>query len=297
MKNISFGIRASELLADFLQRYIYARGAVSEKYLLIPANVCNVIPIMLNLIHQPFECVDISRENFCIDMQLVLSKVTKYPDKYLGMIYVRTYGQMIDVSSFFKELKCLNSEFVIVDDRCLCIPELDAKLDKNVDMLLYSTGYAKVVDLGYGSFAFTHNKISSVFEFKFPKLSFAYDQKNISLIRRNLGYYFSEIEKRKVKIIKQKKELNEIYSQNIFPQFQAEIDNIWRFHLLLNNKKNVIDKIFANALFASSHYEPLSKDAIVAIELHENIINLFNDLYFTHKQAERICEIINKYAI
>lgn len=297
MRNIAFGIRATELLADFLQRFIPIRGTEKGKYLLIPANICKVIPMVLNLIHQPFEYVDISKENFCIDMHLVLSKVIKYPDKYLGIIYVRTYGQITDVSSSFKELKCLNPDFVIIDDRCLCMPELDIKLDKNVDMLLYSTGYAKVVNLGYGSFAFTHNEMASVFDFKFPDLNFTYDQSVISLVRRDLKYYYSEIEQKKVKIIKHKKELNEIYLQYIFSQFQAKINNVWRFHLLLRNKSFVLDKIFNNGLFASSHYESLSEQAVVAIGLHDSVINLFNDFYFTHKQAVRICEIINKYAI
>lgn len=34
-----------------------------------------------------------------------------------------------------------------------------------------------------------------------------------------------------------------------------------------------------------------------AAELHKNVINLFNDLYYSEEQALRTCEIINKIII
>jgi hypothetical protein len=50
-------------------------------------------------------------------------------------------------------VKSLDQNLCIIDDCCLCIPELVDSLPENVDLCLYSTGYAKFIELSYGGYA------------------------------------------------------------------------------------------------------------------------------------------------
>ena len=50
-------------------------------------------------------------------------------------------------------MKSLDPNLCIIDDCCLCIPELADSLPENVDLCLYSTGYAKFIELSYGGYA------------------------------------------------------------------------------------------------------------------------------------------------
>lgn len=61
---------------------------------------------------------------------------------------------------FYTELKAINPELCIIDDRCLCKPELEDVVPEKVDLVLFSTGYAKYVELSYGGFGITSNPIS-----------------------------------------------------------------------------------------------------------------------------------------
>ena len=61
-----------------------------------------------------------------------------------------------------------------------------------------------------------------------------------------------------------------------------------------------MNAIFANGLFASSHYASLAGimtngRAPIAESLADEVVNLFNDHHFTIEMAERVCEIIVKY--
>ena len=75
----------------------------------------------------------------------------------------------------------------------------------------------------------------------------------------------------------------------------------WRFQIFVQKKDILLQKIFENNLFASSHYASLSpvlglkKDFPIASQIHSKVINLFNDFYFSEKQAAAIAEIIAKY--
>ena len=56
-----------------------------------------------------------------------------------------------------------------------------------------------------------------------------------------------------------------------------------------------------NGLFASQHYFPLNRvfDSNLCPNWEnafKSILNLFNDKRFTTEQAEKCCEIVNKYA-
>jgi len=73
--------------------------------------------------------------------------------KYSGLVFVHAYGKKYDNKEFYRAVKSLDPNLCIIDDCCLCIPELADSLPENVDLCLYSTGYAKFIELSYGGYA------------------------------------------------------------------------------------------------------------------------------------------------
>ena len=53
--------------------------------------------------------------------------------------------------------KKLAPHLKIIDDACLSYPNFNSKISHQVDLELYSTGYSKPVDIGYGGFAKIHD--------------------------------------------------------------------------------------------------------------------------------------------
>ena len=91
----------------------------------------------------------IQADNLCIDQEAVLS-LAKEASR---LLFVHTYGVENDFYDFFQEVKEVNSEIVIVDDKCLCMPDLHVE-ESPADLVLYSTGAKKMVDRGGGAIGY-----------------------------------------------------------------------------------------------------------------------------------------------
>ena len=59
----------------------------------------------------------------------------------------------------FNKIKLIQPDSKIIDDKCLCLPNFDELINNNVDLVLYSTGYAKQIELGYGGYAYINKLI------------------------------------------------------------------------------------------------------------------------------------------
>ena len=53
-------------------------------------------------------------------------------------IFNKIFSKLINIDDFYSELKRRESDLCIIDDRCLCKPELDDILPQNVDLVLYN---------------------------------------------------------------------------------------------------------------------------------------------------------------
>jgi len=237
-----------------------------------------------------------------------------------GVLYAHTYGEESTPNDFFKFAKSLNSDLILVDDRCLCVPTFDES--SCADVVLFSTGYAKIVELNAGGYAFMQDDIA------YQAVHLKYDpthhdevetsyktaiQNHDRFIYRDNNWletesqlptwdeYRKQIESELESSLIQHKILNEIYSSRLPAEIQMPQNfQTWRFNVRVKNKSPVIDAIFANGLFASSHYASLAGimadgRAPVAESLANDAINLFNDHHFTPQMAERVCELIVKY--
>ncbi len=303
--------RASAILYNFLT-------SAQEKHpWLLPANICPIVPITFLKAGVPFEFVDISARTLHMDLDQAEARVRER--KFGGLLYAHTYGEASTPNDFFEPLKRKYPELVILDDRCLCVPNLRADPANKADVQLYSTGYAKIVELNFGGYAFARDGIDYqpahlVFHPRhYEEMEASYKQaltRRTRFVYRDSDWldtvspvpawqvYQQKIQTYLVRSLEQRASLNQIYASLLPQEIQLPGKfQIWRFHIRVKNKQHILDGIFSSGLFASSHYASLADimgedQAPCAEELAGSVINLFNDQHFTSDQAERTCKII-----
>ena len=311
-----FEHRASIILYNVLKEF-----SKKGKFIL-PANVCPVVPLTFLKARVSFDFVDIDETDQCINCDLVLDKINNSDESYCGLLFVRAYGLLTDKTDFFKSIKTLNRDFFIIDDRCLTIPQpFQDSFDSSVDLIIYSTGYSKFVDLNYGGFGYLDEKTEYV------RRSLDFDSRDhedqIKLIQRHLNDHskfkykdnnwlgdtchieddkgYREKVQRQISIVSKHKEIiNSIYADLLPNDIRKETTTDWRFNISVINKSEILEEIFRSGLFASSHYASVSEifgfnNCSIASKEHNNTINLFNDFRVNEEFAIRICRIINNH--
>ena len=121
---------------------------------LLPANICPIVPVTFLKARVPFKFVDISERTFHLDLDQAESLIRTR--RFGGLLYAHSYGDASTPNDFFASIKNIAPEMLIIDDRCLCVPDLEPDLSNRADLQLYSTGYAKIVELNFGGYAFVH---------------------------------------------------------------------------------------------------------------------------------------------
>jgi len=119
---------------------------------LLPANICPIVPITFFKAKVPIEFVDISAGTLHMDLEQAEGRLKR--GNCGGILYAHTYGEPSTPDEFFRHVKSNYPKLLLVDDRCLCVPDLEPNPEMAADVALYSTGYAKVVDLNFGGYAY-----------------------------------------------------------------------------------------------------------------------------------------------
>jgi hypothetical protein len=282
---------------------------------LLPANICPIVPITFLKARVPFEFVDISAVTLHMDLGQAEGRIKQH--RFGGLLYAHTYGEPSTPTDFFNRIKSLNPELLILDDRCLCIPEFEAQ--SSADVILYSTGYAKIVDLHFGGYAFLKNNVT----YQPMRIPFNKDdhdelerlykgavQERVQFVYHDTDWletdasmpawyeYRPQIENGLKLSLEQRTRLNEIYTSCLPARLQLPQEyQMWRFNVRVKNKSKVMKAIFKNGLFASSHYASLAGimadgQAPHADALASEVINLFNDHHFDAEKAAQICDLI-----
>lgn len=279
---IAFQRRASAVLFNVL------RAHTDQRPFLLPANVCPIVPATFKAAARRFEFVDIGAPWLAMDTQQCLELVRT--NAFGGVLFARPYGSERDPSRFFSALRAVQPELVIIDDKCLCRPDCDGtSVLPLADVTLFSTGRAKFVDLGDGGFGHIRAGLAyrrgrgpaDWLDLRVPEVS--WDEYR----RRTLDAEHAAAT--------HKRELNAIYAGAIPDQVQlaAELQQ-WRFNIRVPESERLVAELFAQGLFASRHYPPLGEFP-VATQLHAEIVNLFNDRYFTSQQARRAAELVVRH--
>jgi Predicted pyridoxal phosphate-dependent enzyme apparently involved in regulation of cell wall biogenesis len=303
--------RASAILYNLL------KSRADIRPWLLPANICPIVPITFLKAGVPFDLVDISAGTLHMDLDQAETLIATR--KYGGVLYAHTYGESSTPEAFFHQIKRVDESLLIVDDRCLCIPDLQARVDSAADVQLYSTGYAKIVDLGIGGYAFlrdgvlyesahlffdaqAHEQVETQYKRAIQDaVPFEYEDCNwlqTEAVLPSWEEYSACIEERLVFSMSQRSRLNQIYTSRLPRELQLLNEyQMWRFNILIKNKQRILNKIFEAGLFASSHYASLAgimADGTCphAEALHDSALNLFNDHHFDEMKAEKICDVI-----
>jgi dTDP-4-amino-4,6-dideoxygalactose transaminase len=303
--------RASAILYSLLKSRDNARPW------LLPANICPIVPLTFFKAGVPVEFVDISAETLHMDLGQAEGRLER--GVYGGVLYAHTYGEPSTPNGFFQTVKSRYPDLMLVDDRCLCLPELDAPQIMAADVALYSTGYAKIVDLGFGGYAFMqedvicqpgslpfnpddHKEIEKEYKQAIQdRAPFKYRDTDWLQTDADLPAWYDY--RRQIadglKIsLQHRAAINEIYADRLPPEIQLPQEyQVWRFNLRLKNKEKILEAIFASGAFASSHYASLAGIMAPgrcpqAETLASEIINLFNDHHFDLQKAERVCATI-----
>lgn len=323
MDRMLFANRACTILYNYLLSHSAKSG-----YWLLPLNSCPIVPITFLTAGVPFKFVDIESSTLCMDRNLVLNVIDDRT--CLGLLFIYSYGVDLPFDQFFKKIKNIREDITIIEDKCLCPPSFEEK-DKSTysDLCLYSTGYAKYVDIGFGGFALASTDVG------YRKHPTHFDQstsdgivteykkclKNTELLNKpgvswiddrplmmNKKEYIDTVQVEKKKAVNQKKLLNSVYKANIPSSIWLEVEgapvDAWRFNLLVPfSKEEFIERIEAEDLFVSSHYKPVDQifnnevigSGHVAYSVFNRIINLFNDKYFCETHAEIVSDIIKQF--
>jgi hypothetical protein len=308
----AFAPRASAILYDILRSRPYARP------FLLPANICPIVPITFLKAGIPFEFADISPDSLNLDLDLVEGLLKDSDGRHAGILYAHTYGDPTTPTEFFRWVKERWPALLIIDDRCLCIPDLQPSKSL-ADATLYSTGYAKIVDIGLGGFAFLQDEL----EYQHQSLTFdaarlkdleaAYKQSvergsafkyresnwlQTDAVLPMWSEYVERVRQLLPTTLEHRSEINAVYNSLIPAELQLRpAFQLWRFNLLLAHKEAALQKIFAAGLFASSHYRSLvgimgEGTGTHARDLDMRVVNLFNDHHYTVEMAERTAHII-----
>lgn len=279
--------RANKILHNFL-----ASNNLLEEIVALPTNICTDVVEMLRYVHMQLRFVDIAANTLCMNEQTILNIVKDIQ----VLLMVHTYGVEYDFSEFFLKVREVNPNIVIIDDKCLCLPEW--KMENSVaDLVLYSLGSKKQVNMGEGAIGFVADK------WNYEEVMV---EENGILENRSYTWDKQVMLAKMDDIIAHKEKLNAIYRANLpssiqFPeQFQH-----WRFNIWVENKARILESLFEGGVFASSHYKPIqsaegflpimgeTEEGAIAQKLYDHVINLFNDQYFTEQQALETCRIIN----
>ena len=210
--------RATKLLYNFLKV-----NNITGKVLL-PANICPEVVKTLHYAGMTTQFVDLQVETLCIHQEAVL---TAAKDASM-LLFVHTYGIEHDFYSFFDQVREQNPDIIIVDDKCLCLPDLEVK-DSAADLVLYSTGERKLVSLGGGAIGYLADQ-------------WEYDEVEVEeseLLSNELWLLDpKQLYMRMDTVIAHKEKLNSIYRAMLPEAMQLpDAYQHWRFNILVPNKE------------------------------------------------------------
>ena len=254
--------RANKLLYNFIKV-----NRIAGKVLL-PANVCPDVVKTLEFAGLQIQFLDLQAETLCMNQEVALREAK---DANM-LIFVHTYGIEYEFTAFFQQLREVNPDLIIVDDKCLCLPDLDVK-DSAADLVLYSTGEKKMVNLGGGAIGYLADQ-------------WEYDEvavEGCDCLSNELWLLDpKQLYLKMDTIIAHKEKLNTIYRANLPEHIQLpDAFQHWRFNILVQNKEEILAALQAKGLAAESVYASQSEECLLASNLHAYVINLYNDKSFT----------------
>ncbi len=304
-----------------LGKFILNKPEIEHWYL--PANICFSVPFLFLNLNKKIQFYD-----FGFDTSIILNTLQENKTTNCGVLLFDYYGKSWTEEQV-KEIK----PFVncVIQDACLSIPTIETNKQIAADLLIYSTGKGKVVDIGSGAIGYTSHLEDALYIKNNLENTGSENKTYLELDRywksiisnkdvfdlnrvKNVSWvdygnntitenYPKDVILERDKIIKHKTTINDLYSNLINKELHWNIyANNWRFNLWINNATELITEIFNHNLFASRHYPDVSHFLKIentlplpkAIKVEKHVVNLFNDFHITEKQAEECALLVNK---
>ncbi len=316
-RQVVTGIRASAVLFGYLRSLPLVE---EKKTWLIPANTCSVVPLAFRKAGRSIDIVDISPDDLCVDVYALTKRIGTDSHRYEGVLLVDTYGYPKDWREMVDLLR-EKYEIRVVHDKCASVP-VHYEDQPEVDAYLYSTGYAKYLDMGFGGFGYVHTNLpingeqlpfsradlqrvdqicKEALAGRTPLPELPSDWLDTSPLPVPEQPYFERINRSIPAITAHKAKLNKLYTERLPAAIQLPAPyQQWRFNVIVPRKDILLKKLFAHNLFASSHYASLAgvfpgNEAPCTERFSANVVNLFNDFYYSEEQAALTVDIILKH--
>ena len=155
-------------------------------------------------------------------------------------------------------MKKLAPHLKIIDDACLSYPNFNSRILHHVDLELYSTGYSKPVDIGYGGFAKIHDNQKKIIpkelnfdEKRLTQMNNVYKNSLNNSIRIqkanfktnwllskkiNQKEYINKVNLNLAKSRIHREKINNTYDKYLNPSFiETRLSTNWRYNIRLSN--------------------------------------------------------------
>jgi hypothetical protein len=246
-----------------------------------------------------------------------LSLLGKETSRYAGVLFVRSYGHDGDFSHFFREIKAMDANLKVIDDRCLARPRFTS-LEQDANLELYSTGYSKFVELGWGGWGILRGEeqyLPVVQTFELGAQTDLVEQFRMVFRERSLFNYPQThwldtripemgakefqfmVENRIEESSHHRCSLNAIYAEQLEAWAAPAECRDWRFTIFCDCQQDLIRAIFAAGHFASAHFDSLVPmfgpgNVPVADVCGRYVVNLFNDFRYDADRASQLANIV-----
>lgn len=282
---INYKLIRSHRASQILKNFIRSNGLKRIWYL--PRNICPIILEVLFSLDISFVLIDVDDKGF-----FDLNKLDVDSKLKIGLLFVEAYGENKDTNNVFYELKN-KYDILIIKDKCLSIPliEFDYISDMYSDLILYSTGYSKYIDLKEGGFAFLNLELRYIDsnDFKSDMLTFSDRYENNPFNHNWNEITFQELSNvinlEKIEKEKKNKRILTFLSKNNI-SFQL-ISEIWRFTIVVENVYSSELVLNENGLKFGRNYPCMLHQNQIELGCkaciqHSKIINIFNDFRLKH---------------
>ena len=282
MKTV-FANRASNVLYDFLMSYH------TDAPYLLPANVCPCVPETFDKAKQPYELIDID-ETHAMDKTLCIKRL-RHQD-CSGLLFVHAYGHHFNNADFYAQIRQLQNDIIVIDDKCLLVPNFTER-DESADLTLFSTGYAKFIELGFGGWGIIGEDRN--YHQSLPHSEY---------LQMDEQQYRDKIIQGIPQVSAHKQRINAIYDNQLHSLHELTIWNNysdWRYMISVpvDKRDAVLKSIFDHGYFAGTNYPSQAMNfkqqaCHVAEREALSVINLFNDFRANEAFALGVCKAIKE---
>ena len=289
---------------------------------LLPGNICEAVPLALISAGARIEFIDIDLQTCAIDLNLVETRLRGEKD-IAGIVHAHPYGCLEHADEILTQLRILAApDTLLIDDRCLCEPALEPP-QSPADLVLYSTGHRKVLDLGGGGYAFAtkdtefptpdlpcNRKAEAGLitalrqcEAQHKPLTAPLEQEIASWLPNTPGSDWMELSAQICAhlptALEHTQRINAIYRAAL-PETICwpEPYQNWRFQIQTDNSDELLHKIRSAGFFASAHYGGFEHafgpfDLPNTRAMQSRTVNLFNDENIAEDKAVELASLLS----